>query len=508
MGGSVFKESHYTPRMPKEIYEETRDRIEKILEDNFEFVGHPIEDPQKTSYGDVDIHIAQPKNKSWKDKVDDLLGNRKNDTFRRTVDQGLGKPLARLMGADKWFLPKGVTTFHFVVDWPGKKAASSCLVPYSAAKAESMNMSTSKPKQKYIQIDVHIWSGSTSHQWHLFTGAHGDLWSILRDIIRPFGLVCNDDGLCLFNLEPRKCIKISDDTDKVLKYLGMDVDRYWRPFQNWDEIMAYAATCRFFNPETSLSIKPADKKSEGRSADKKRAAKRPMYCTWINWFLPAKLDSSARTGSILSEVQVVEDVKRFFVEKAAEIDDEQTKLVTKKEEIDNTGFWTNVCALGLHGKEKTYMLKGMHQALEENIEGEPEEKLPEIHTARIMYEMLDYDYVLSWAMNNYQEIAKIQEARDLKKSHIKYLERKPWETNPRSKKVQTQPSEETQTILTTQEYNDIMTKLQKALAYEELKKVVTAEVYAEIMDEIQNLRNVDKDGNGEDSGGEESEAVD
>lgn len=65
MGGSAFSSIDltlhlHTPRMPSNIYTESRDRLLTILRTFFAQAECPIEAPGKTDHGDIDIMAASP----------------------------------------------------------------------------------------------------------------------------------------------------------------------------------------------------------------------------------------------------------------------------------------------------------------------------------------------------------------------------------------------------------------------------------------------------------------
>ncbi|KFY44946.1 hypothetical protein V494_01243, partial [Pseudogymnoascus sp. VKM F-4513 (FW-928)] len=63
MGGNVFttiRNPLFTPRMPPEVYIPVRDHCHAVLAKYYTHVCTPIEAPEKTSYGDIDILVHGP----------------------------------------------------------------------------------------------------------------------------------------------------------------------------------------------------------------------------------------------------------------------------------------------------------------------------------------------------------------------------------------------------------------------------------------------------------------
>lgn len=62
MGGIAFSlkdpRGLYTPRMPPEVYSFMRDKCHALLRQRFLAVASPIEAPDKSDYGDIDVFVA------------------------------------------------------------------------------------------------------------------------------------------------------------------------------------------------------------------------------------------------------------------------------------------------------------------------------------------------------------------------------------------------------------------------------------------------------------------
>jgi hypothetical protein len=291
MGGRAFANHDpplATPRMPLEIYSQVLDSILTLLRQHFVYVDSPIEAPGKDSYGDVDFLVCSPTSSSF-----DILS-----THRKTV----GENLSKLLNAKAFFAESGNPTINLAIPWPQSKIGQ---------------------EERYIQIDVHSLPSPKLYTWELFHSAHGDLWNILGSTIRPFGFTVNDRGLFLripeIELHDRKksMVFLTDSPSEVLALLDLDEERWWKQFENQDEMFEYAAGCRlFWVKEKVESAEEGDEANivgevggglgaqEGGEAGKKklkhndrqRMAKRPIFASWIEEFIP-RCREQGRFGS-------------------------------------------------------------------------------------------------------------------------------------------------------------------------------------------------------------------
>lgn len=150
MGGRAFSGSTnsplLTPRMPPDIYFRLRDHYLQLLSSLYTQIATPIEAPEKTSYGDIDILVSQPKSIPTSASAEDL---------------------ATVLGAERTFVNSGSPLTSFAVPYPD--------LP-----------------NNYVQLDLHICPPETFH-WQRFHQSHGDLVRNFRSYHSIFGT----------NLEPQ-----------------------------------------------------------------------------------------------------------------------------------------------------------------------------------------------------------------------------------------------------------------------------------------------------------------
>lgn len=232
MGGKAFALS--TPRMPPDIYHLLRDHYLQLLSSLYTHTATPIEAPEKTSYGDIDILVSLPKSTSIS-----------------------AEALSKILGAERIFA-SGSPTTSFALPYPNLPG-------------------------NYIQLDVHI-SPPEKFHWQLFHLSHGDLWNLLGTSIRIVGLTSNDSGLHVRIEEiedlnrKRALLFLTCDPNSVLEFLGLDTDVY-KPFESVESMYRYVCGCRYFRDERYV-------RSELKANDRKRMAQRELYRAFIEDWLP------------------------------------------------------------------------------------------------------------------------------------------------------------------------------------------------------------------------------
>jgi len=314
MGGQAFalsKPPLHTPRMPPEIYAQVRAQTHSILRKYYSHVDSAIEAPAKESYGDVDTYVYGPLDTAFES----------SETGSIVVAQNL----AKVLGATKFMRQTRDPIINLAIPWPERGDEEE----------------EEKKEGKYVQVDVNVCSTLTSFTWSLFHSAHGDLWNILGSTIRPFGLTVNNRGMHLripeIELHDRKksMIFLTNEPNQILPFLGLDEERWWRPFGNWEEMFEYAAGCRMFFVKENLDDKgaPGEATSEGeakgngdvegqiggeegkkklKSNDRRRMAKRPIFKAWMDEFIPKCRERGTFEGTTVTRKQIQEEAIQTF----------------------------------------------------------------------------------------------------------------------------------------------------------------------------------------------------
>lgn len=240
MGGKAFANGPYpliTPRMPPDCYYRLRDHCLSRLSTFYINAATPVEAPSKTSYGDIDILVSQPKYPT-----------------PTTIES-----LANCLRAERTINTTGSATTSFAIPYPDLA-------------------------NNHVQVDVHICQPLTFH-WQVFQQSHGDMWNLLGTTIRPFGLTANDIGLHLRIAEieeldrKRSLIFLTNEPDAVLDLLGLEVETYRYPFGSVDAMYEYVIGCRFFKGEHYV-------RGDLKANDRKRMAQRELYRQFVDVWLP------------------------------------------------------------------------------------------------------------------------------------------------------------------------------------------------------------------------------
>ncbi|KAL8726486.1 MAG: hypothetical protein Q9166_006681 [cf. Caloplaca sp. 2 TL-2023] len=132
--------------MPPALYHSLLDQFRVHLANFFERVAGPIEAPEKTSFGDIDLLVAEPKT-----------------TPLDIQEVGKALDVKRILS----FPP----LYPLAVPYPGLDGS-------------------------FVQLDLHVCAAENFH-WEVFQKSHGDLWNLFGSSIRLWGLTANDTGLHL-----------------------------------------------------------------------------------------------------------------------------------------------------------------------------------------------------------------------------------------------------------------------------------------------------------------------
>ncbi|MCJ1285439.1 hypothetical protein MMC26_004779 [Xylographa opegraphella] len=261
MGGNAFAHPPHslcTPRIPHEVYVLLRDKYTCLLSTFYQTVASPIEVPEKTSHGDIDILVSEPH----------------STTTTQSISQALN--------AKTSVSTSGSPSSSFAIPFPDRA-------------------------DEYIQLDIHVCPTSTFH-WELFMASHGDLWNLLGTSLRGFGLTANNVGLNLRIAEiehldrKKSMLFLTSNPTSVLELMGLDVQKYWRQFATMNELYEYATSTRFFRKDRYL-------REELKSNDRKRMGKRPLYQQFVDDWLPQRVGiEELREVAELTRESVFEEV--------------------------------------------------------------------------------------------------------------------------------------------------------------------------------------------------------
>ena len=237
---------------------------------------------------------------------------------------------------------------NFAIPWPGSSDSSK------------------RKEERFVQIDIKICPTLKILEWELFHSAHGDLWNILGSTVRKFGLTVNNMGMYLRIAEieakdrKKSMILLTDEPGRILKFLGLEEEPWWKEFGSREEMFEYAARCRMFwvkdLGEESEGGSPTEKtfeittlegqeggdegKKKLKHNDRQRMKKRPIFREWMDEFIP-KCRAEGRYATSQNPPVTREQVRdEAFIEFGSEIKTTyETRLREWKLETHTDNLW-------------------------------------------------------------------------------------------------------------------------------------------------------------------------
>lgn len=345
--------------MPPQIYNLILSRTLLAIQKHFTHVSSPIEAPGKLDFGDIDILCHGPLTAPYNPSL----------TSKTQVTETIAKEL----GAKKWIIGKSMQGMNFAIPWPEEGGIGEGTTSTSALNEnQEYEEGDGAAKEKFIQLDIHIFPTLKEYNWELFHAAHGDLWNILGSTIRRFGLTVNNLGLFLripdIELHDRKksIIFLTDDSNTILEFLGLDPERWWKRFESQEEMFEYAAGCRMFWIKEVLEegegegdvvgeiptdvltngdghgIVNSNAGQEGGEAGKKklkhndrqRMDKRPIFRTWMEEFIPKCREKGLYFTTLTTRDEIRDEAfQKFAVQAEYETRLQEWKLERHKDEM-------------------------------------------------------------------------------------------------------------------------------------------------------------------------------
>ncbi|KAF7854188.1 hypothetical protein EAF04_010485 [Stromatinia cepivora] len=360
MGGQAFA-SHVspikTPRMTQEVYDKALEQNQAILRKFYSKVASAIEGPGKTSYGDVDILVTSPLENVF------------------PPEESVADRLKKALNAVAWIQIKGNPTINFAVPRPDESISD---VVGEIGKNLAKSTDTASEKW-YIQVDVHTCKDVHEFEWELFHSAHGDLWNIIGTTIRRFGLTINNHGLFIRNPEieladrKKSMVFLTDDPGKILDFLGLDQDKWWKRFNTQQEMFEYAASCRMFWVRDVVEAEAEgdvigqeggeDGKKKLKHNDRQRVAKRPIFRAWVDEFIPQCREEGKYIDTKITREEIRDEVfEKFGVKKEYETRQHDWNLARHLVGLVNDGIKGNIPVDGVSDQMRsaaTKVLKGI-----------------------------------------------------------------------------------------------------------------------------------------------------
>ncbi|KAL9586639.1 MAG: hypothetical protein Q9212_000774 [Teloschistes hypoglaucus] len=252
--------------MPPAVYKAVREQCLEQVASFFQRVACPIEAPEKTIFGDIDLIVSEPKITPF------------------PVDS-----LAKALNAERTIQSHPISCF--AVPYPGREG-------------------------NYVQVDVHVCE-SKHFDWEMFHQSHGDLWNLLGSSIRPFGLTVNNTGLHvripeIENHDRKKSlIFLTADSHTMLEFLYLDRAAFSRSFDTVESMFEFVCGNRFFRPEAYI-------RPDLKANDRKRLAQRELYRRFVDDYVPCRTVGPQRIDGVheLTRPEVLDEALEKFEKKS------------------------------------------------------------------------------------------------------------------------------------------------------------------------------------------------
>ena len=183
------------------------------------------------------------------------------------------------------------------------------LVPETRADSSIRGENAGEPdSSRYLcyRMDVTVCSSPGAAEWKSFMRTHGDFCNLLGSIIRPFGLLLNDDGFFVSFApnededSPETALFLVAESYAFLHFLGLPAAIILaREFDSLDTMFRHITACSLAlcsrGQQQHVSVP-----TEGSVTDIARLEQtKSVFRAWYEVFLPAEI---ARKGSKLQDV--------------------------------------------------------------------------------------------------------------------------------------------------------------------------------------------------------------
>lgn len=261
MGGKAFKDlgDDAFPRIPPVAYKALKEGLSERLRTLFEFVGTPAEAPEKTSHGDIDFIVADPRMNSSCEQVKCVLN------------------------AQHAVLAEGYRTSNYAL-------------PFDE-------------DGKFYQVDVHICKDRDEWDRIVFFHSYGDLGMILGMLARTNGLRLGTNGLKVVAPHEAEALppafQLSESFSDILDFFGLSMNDWKIGFTTKQAVFEWVASSRLYDPRRVKE--PSD------SGREKTLRDREMYQAYIEYTRNLLHSGSCDSNrSSLQASEVVREAIGFF----------------------------------------------------------------------------------------------------------------------------------------------------------------------------------------------------
>lgn len=283
--------------MEPKTYQTLKEQYTKLLWTslpNSRSIATAIEAPEKPDFGDIDIIVISDDEVAWA-KVAAEVGavawvNRGTDD----------KPACSLA-----VHPDGSRS----TQPPVKYILNSGNHPLQLKPSPEVD------EKEYAQVDL-VRIGSALEDWTGFYSSYGDLAGMLGRIVTNFGFDITEMGLRLRlqewddssleewkHFSPRKDegrMMLSVDPDEVMKFFGLNVERYQDGFRTKEEIFLWLSECELACHDSLERERTISSTREGKKMY--RSMFNEFFKEWLPAYLEAKMLASSSPERATKEV--------------------------------------------------------------------------------------------------------------------------------------------------------------------------------------------------------------
>ncbi|ELR07800.1 hypothetical protein VC83_01094 [Pseudogymnoascus destructans] len=346
MGGNVFANC-LTPRMPPSVYFPTRDRCHAILSNYYTHICTPLEAPEKTSFGDIDILVHGPVS---------------NPPIPL-------KELGAALNAAAKILPRTENPeANFAIPWLSFSSLDSTTSTPDAPELRDK-------QNRFIQLDILTLPTATSFHFLSFTHAHSGLFTLLGPSLRQSGLILTPTSLSLRipSIEAHRrrgsTLPLTSNPSAILDFLGLEKKGYWTRFESVEEMFGYVASSRLFTTRVR-----EEEEGEGKVKHRnRRNSRRPLFVRWKEEFLPRASMEGGYDRLVPSREEVREEAFMTWPP-ARDLYEAQAKAFEEERQLEEVGKLiregvpVDVVALGLPLGTRGAAMRGLKRILVERDE--------------------------------------------------------------------------------------------------------------------------------------------
>lgn len=155
-----------------------------------------------------------------------------------------------------------------------------------------------------FQVDL-ILMGEDNYESATFFYQHGDLGNLLGYLVHLNGFKYGHEGLRFTIKDPENgnaidYINVSKSKFDILNFMGLDLSKWEKGFDEKTDIFEYVTSCFFYNSDSYNS-------EHQNNAKKHRNSKRKMYHDFLEW-----KKNKPKFNNIYTEQDMFNRVKNFF----------------------------------------------------------------------------------------------------------------------------------------------------------------------------------------------------